>query len=134
MSTQIPTTTAAAPEIPPHQRENFGKAESVLKKPCGESPADRDLTAIASKTRLEPPIPEGLPIVLPPHLTENFEKADSQIKQCYGQSPGVSALLRLWVACGTSGRIRSEFERAVLDIKRKTVNPIEESEFDENCL
>jgi len=90
-------------------------------------------TSIASTARLEPPIPEGLPIVLPPHLTENFEKADSQIKEFYGQSPGVPALLRLWVACGTSGRIRNEFERAVLDIKRKTVNPIEESEFDDDC-
>ena len=78
-------------------------------------------------------MPEGLPIVLPPHLTENIEKADSQINEFYGQSPGVPALLRLWVACGTSGRIRSEFERAVLDIKRKTVNPIEESEFDDDC-
>ena len=78
-------------------------------------------------------MPEGLPIVLPPHLTENFEKADSQIKEFYGQSPGVPALLRLWVACGTSGRIRSEFERAVLDINRRTVGPTEESEFDDDC-
>lgn len=78
-------------------------------------------------------MPEGLQIVLPPHLTENFEKADSQIKEFYGQSPGVPALLRLWVACATSGRIRSEFERAVLDINRKTVSPTEELEFDEDC-
>ena len=91
------------------------------------------VTSIASPARPEPPLPEGLPIVLPPHLTENFEKADSQIREFYGQSPGVPALLRLWVACGTSGRIRSEFERAVLDINRKTVSPAEESEFDEDC-
>ena len=76
---------------------------------------------------------EGLPLVLPPHLTANFDKADSLIKEFYGQSPGVPALVRLWVACGTSGRIRSEFERAVLDITRKTVNQIEEAEFDESC-
>jgi hypothetical protein len=91
------------------------------------------VTSIASPARLEPPMPEGLQIVLPPHLTENFEKADAQIKEFYGQSPGVPALLRLWVACGTSGRIRSEFERAVLDINRKTVSPTEESEFDDDC-
>jgi hypothetical protein len=91
------------------------------------------VTSIASPARLEPPMPEGLQIVLPPHLTENFEKADSQIKEFYGQSPGVPALLRLWVACATSGRIRSEFERAVLDINRKTVSPTEELEFDEDC-
>jgi len=42
--------------------------------------------------------------------------------------------VRLWVACGTSGRIQREFERAVLDIKRKTINPNEECEFDEDCL
>ena len=77
---------------------------------------------------------EGLPIVLLPHLTENFEKADSLIKEFYGQSPGVPALVRLWVACGTSRRIQREFERAVLDIKRKTINPNEECEFDEDCL
>lgn len=68
------------------------------------------------------------------HLTANFEKADSLIREFYGQSPGVSALVRLWVACGTSRRIQREFERAVLDIKRKTINPNEECEFDEDCL
>ena len=82
----------------------------------------------------EPLTVEGTPLVLPPHLTANFDKADSLIKEFYGQSPGVSALVRLWVACGTSGRIQREFERAVLDIKRKTINPNEECEFDEDCL
>ena len=60
----------------------------------------------------EAPTLEGLPLVLPPHLTANFDKADSLIKEFYGQSPGVPALVRLWVACGTSGRIQREFERA----------------------
>ncbi|HEX2853954.1 MAG TPA: hypothetical protein VHO24_12000 [Opitutaceae bacterium] len=77
---------------------------------------------------------DGLPIVLPPHLTENFEKAQSQIKDFYGLSPDVPALVRLWVACGTSGGIRREFERAVLDIKRKTINPLDDGFFDEDCL
>jgi hypothetical protein len=52
----------------------------------------------------------------------------------YGSSPGVSALVRLWVACGTSREIQREFERAVLDIKRKTINPPESGEFDDDCL
>ena len=82
----------------------------------------------------ESPTLEGLPIVLPPHLTANFEKADNLLNEFYGQSPGVPALVRLWVACGTSGRIQREFERAVLDIKRKTINPNAECEFDEDCL
>lgn len=79
-------------------------------------------------------VEEGLPLVLPPHLTENFEKAEAQLKEFYGISPGVTALVRLWVACGTSARIRREFERAVLDIKRRTINPNAACEFDEDCI
>ena len=71
---------------------------------------------------------------LPPHLRENFEKADAQVRELYGDSPGVTALLRLWLACGTSSQIRVEFERAVLDIKRRDLNPNEEGDFDEDCL
>jgi hypothetical protein len=77
---------------------------------------------------------EGLTVVFPPHLTENFEKAQCQIKEYYGLSPDVPALVRLWVACGTSWRIRREFERAVLDIQRKTINPPDDGIFDEDCL
>ncbi len=82
----------------------------------------------------EPPTLEGLPLVLPAHLTANFEKADRLLLESYGSSPGVSALVRLWVACGTSKEIQREFERAVLDIKRKTINPPESGEFDDDCL
>jgi hypothetical protein len=82
----------------------------------------------------ESPTLEGLPLVLPPHLTANFEKADRKLLESYGSSPGVAALIRLWVACGTSGEIQREFERAVLDIKRKTINPPASGEFDEDCL
>lgn len=71
---------------------------------------------------------------LPAHLRENFEKADAQVRELYGDSPGVTALLRLWLACGTSSQIRVEFERAVLDIKRRDLNPNEEGDFDEDCL
>lgn len=77
---------------------------------------------------------EGLAVVLPPHLTANFEKADRQLLESYGSSPGVAALVRLWVACGTSREIQREFERAVLDIKRKTINPPANGVFDEDCL
>ncbi len=82
----------------------------------------------------EPPTLEGLPLVLPAHLTANFEKADRQLLESYGSSPGVAALVRLWVACGTSKEIQREFERAVLDIKRKTLNPPVSGEFDDDCL
>ncbi|MDD3179576.1 MAG: hypothetical protein PHQ04_04410 [Opitutaceae bacterium] len=88
----------------------------------------------AAATGLESPAAEGLPLVLPPHLTANFEKADRQLMESYGSSPGVTALVRLWVACGTSREIQREFERAVLDIRRKTLNPPESGEFDEDCL
>jgi hypothetical protein len=77
---------------------------------------------------------DGLPIVLPAHLTANFEKADQALVESYGSSPGVTALVRLWVACGTSRGIQREFERAVLDIRRKTINPPESGEFDDDCL
>jgi hypothetical protein len=82
----------------------------------------------------EPTTLEGLPLILPAHLTANFEKADRQLLESYGSSPGVTALVRLWVACGTSKEIQREFERAVLDIKRKTINPPESGEFDDDCL
>ena len=82
----------------------------------------------------ESPTLEGLPLVLPPHLTANFEKADRKLMESYGSSPGVTALVRLWIACGTSGEIQREFERAVLDITRKTINPPEDGIFDEDCL
>ena len=69
--------------------------------------------------------------LLPPHLTENFEKAHKQIQEYYGLSPGVPALIRLWLACGTSTRIRMEFEHAVLDITKRGLNPHEEDYFDD---
>lgn len=76
----------------------------------------------------------GLPLVLPPHLTENFEKADRKLLEAYGTSPGVTALIRLWIACGTSRGVQREFERAVLNIRRKTLNLPEDGEFDEDCI
>jgi hypothetical protein len=79
-------------------------------------------------------VEEGLPVVLPPHLTQNFEKADRLLLEAYGSGPGVTALVRLWLACGTSRGIQREFERAVLDIRRKTLNPPEDRIFDEDCL
>ena len=75
-----------------------------------------------------------LALVLPAHLTANFEKADRQLLASYGSSPGVAALVRLWIACGTSREVQREFERAVLDIRRKTIHPPESGEFDDDCL
>ena len=98
--------------------------------PSTMSPA----TSNAPATSLEPPSLEGLSLVLPAHLTANFEKADRHLLASYGSSPGVAALVRLWVACGTSREVQREFERAVLDIRRKTINPPESGEFDEDCL
>lgn len=78
-----------------------------------------------------PPKVEGLAIVLPPHLTENFEKARSQIVEYYGLSPDLPALVRLWMACATSWKIRGEFERAVLDIQNQNINPAKDDFLDE---
>jgi hypothetical protein len=91
-------------------------------------------TSNAVVPSVESPPREGLPLVLPPHLTANFEKADRQLLASYGSSPGVAALVRLWVACGTSRAVQREFERAVLDIRRKTLHPPESGEFDDDCL
>lgn len=71
---------------------------------------------------------------LPPYLTENFEKADRHLQELYGDSPGVLALMRLWIACGTSSLIQHEFEIAVMDLKRRGINPNAEGDFDEDCL
>lgn len=86
-----------------------------------------------TKEAPEPEV-EGLAITLPPHLTENFEKAVAQIKERYGLSPDVPALVRLWVACGTSARIRREFELAVLEIKRRPMDPNAEGFFDDDDI
>ena len=83
---------------------------------------------------VESPALEGLQLILPPHLTANFEKADRKLLESYGSSPGVAALVRLWIACGTSSEVQREFERAVLDIRRKTLDPPESGEFDEDCI
>lgn len=80
----------------------------------------------------EPPgVDEGLPLTLPPHLISMFEKADRHLLESYGSSPGVPSLVRLWIARGTSQEIAREFERAVMDIQRKTVNPPADGELDE---
>ena len=79
-----------------------------------------------------PEIETGLPVILPLHLTENFEKADTQLRELYGIAPGVSTLVRLWLACGTSSQIRREFELAVLDIKKRAIQPNAEGQFDED--
>jgi hypothetical protein len=71
---------------------------------------------------------------LPAHLRENFEKADLQLREFYGMSPGVTSLVRLWLACSTSSQIRREFELAVLDIKKRGLNPNENGGFDEDRL
>jgi len=77
---------------------------------------------------------EELVKALPTHLRENFEKADHQLREFYGMSPGVTALVRLWLACGTSSQVRREFELAVLDIKKRGLNPNENGGFDEDRL
>ncbi len=72
--------------------------------------------------------------VLPPHLLESFEKAHASIVERYGMSPGLPVLVRMWLGCATPERIRREFESAVLEITRKTLNPPEDGIFDEDCL
>ena len=69
---------------------------------------------------------------LPAHLLENFEKADARLRELYGFSPGVPALVRLWLACGTSSLIREEFEQAVMDLKNSPFPP--EGRFDVDWL
>ena len=92
------------------------------------TPETKDAPATAASPELE-----ELVRLLPPHLTENFEKAHRQIQDYYGLSPGVTALIRLWLACGTSTRIRMEFEHAVLDITKRGLNPHEEDYFDDGA-
>jgi len=88
-----------------------------------------------SETKVAAPVvEEGLPIIFPPHLTQNYEKAHRELEEAYGHGPGVPALIRMTAACWTSARIRREFERAVLEIRRKTLNPPENGEFDEDCI
>lgn len=79
-------------------------------------------------------VEDGQAVVLPPHLWENFEKADAELREFYGVSPGALALMRLWLACGASYRVRAEFERSVLDIKHRGLHPNEHGDFDEDCL
>ena len=71
---------------------------------------------------------------LPQHLRENYEKADRQLREFYGTAPGVTNLLRMWIACGTSSQIRREFELAVFDVTKRQINPNEGGHFDEDNL
>lgn len=73
-------------------------------------------------------------LTLAPHLQENFAKADQQLRERYGASPGIPALMRLWLACGTSSQITREFELAVMDIKQRTLHPNADGDFDEDSL
>lgn len=54
---------------------------------------------------------DGQTVLLPPDLMRPFEEAERQLEQAYGIKPGVTALLRLWLACGTSSQIRIAYER-----------------------
>jgi hypothetical protein len=63
---------------------------------------------------------------LPAHLRENFERANRDIQENYKVSPGIAVLIRMWLACGRPSQIAKEFEYAVLDIKRREANPVEE--------
>ena len=74
---------------------------------------------------------EDLVGALPPHLRENFEKANRDIQENYKMSPGIAVLIRMWLASGRPSQIAKEFEFAVLDIKRRDVNPLKEH-FDED--
>lgn len=79
-------------------------------------------------------VEEGLPVIFPPHLTQNFEEAHRELEAAYGHGPGVPALIRMTAACWTSARIRREFERAVMEIRRRSIHPPENGEFDEDCI
>jgi len=81
-----------------------------------------------------PPEVEGLTVALPPHLAEIFERADHELREIYGQSPGVAALVRMWLGYSSTTRIRREFEKAVLEIKKCNLTPNEEGDYDEDCL
>lgn len=72
----------------------------------------------------EPDALEELVSALPPHLRENFEKANRSIQENYKINPGVAVLIRMWLACGRPSQIAKEFEYAVLDIRRRDVNPL----------
>ncbi|MGH7945599.1 MAG: hypothetical protein ACREF9_11385 [Opitutaceae bacterium] len=65
---------------------------------------------------------------------DNFEKANRQIQEFYAMSPGAPMLVALWLACSTSSQIRKEFELAVLDINKRSIEPHANGEIDEDCL
>lgn len=88
---------------------------------------------IAAEAPAAPAAPE-LSLTLAPHLQENFAKSDRELRERYGASPGVPALMRLWLACGTSSQITREFELAVMDIRQRTLHPNAEGDFDEDSL
>ena len=71
---------------------------------------------------------------LPSHLMENFEKAERTLRETYGSSPPVGDLIRMWLATATSWEVTTEFERAVMSIKRGTAKPNKDGEFDEDSF
>jgi hypothetical protein len=77
---------------------------------------------------------DSLVELLPLHLRENFQKAERNIREAYGKSPCADDLLRVWIACATSWSIQAQFEQAVLDIKKTSVEPNAEGQFDEDSF
>lgn len=75
---------------------------------------------------------EDLVRALPRHLAENFEKADQLFFEEYGFRPGVPALLRMWLACSTSSRIKAEFELGTMNLMKPEISGL--SYFEDDIL
>jgi hypothetical protein len=77
----------------------------------------------------------GLAFVISPRVMQIFEEAERLLTKTYGSSPDAMVLVRLWLGCATPNGVQGEFERAVLDLHRQSLDPqlflvIEE----EDCL
>ncbi|AHF94693.1 hypothetical protein Ga0100231_018885 [Opitutaceae bacterium TAV4] len=80
------------------------------------------------------PADTGLQMEIPPHLLDVFSRAERELAAAYGASPTVEQLIRMWLACATSWKVTTEFERGVMGIKNVPLPLPLEEHYDERAI
>jgi hypothetical protein len=76
----------------------------------------------------------GPPFVISPRVMQIFEDTERLLIKTYGSSPDAIVLIRLWLACAAPTGVQGEFERAVLDLQRQSLDPQLSLVIEEDCL
>lgn len=82
----------------------------------------------------KPPVHASIQLEIPPHLLEVFSLAERELTAAYGASPTVEQLIRMWLACATSWKLNTEFERGVMGINDVPLPMPLEEHYDERVI